>query len=286
MNVIEGRSIDRTIILGSGESILNLSTEEITHINKCKIVIAVNKYMAFYKQIGIIPTHVHFHDITGYNIFMYILKMCIKDNLEDLSIITCPYFESLTYKKRYEVVFRFLRDIFLIRPYPFAVIAYRFGNTTERYFLKAFRKFEYIKIPDYIRLISIDITKFKDEPKWATSLDERIYHFKGSVSSVLNVASILAPGQDIYLIGNDFNSKKYFYQNELDKLGIPWKDDTTNTTMNTGVHYSFRKDQQSSIKNAFPTIIKYLKMNNCQLFCNNKDSLLITEAGVPYKTLL
>ena len=56
------RVIEKVIILGSGESILELTPKDINYINSCKTVIAVNKFGLFYKKSGIIPTHFYFHD--------------------------------------------------------------------------------------------------------------------------------------------------------------------------------------------------------------------------------
>ena len=53
MNVLSNRNIDKTVVLGCGKSILSLTQNEIDLVNHCKVVIAMNKYMAFYKKIGI-----------------------------------------------------------------------------------------------------------------------------------------------------------------------------------------------------------------------------------------
>ena len=47
---MEKRQRNYVIVLGCGESILNLTEEEKKFINSCKYVIGVNKFMAFYKQ--------------------------------------------------------------------------------------------------------------------------------------------------------------------------------------------------------------------------------------------
>ncbi len=83
------RDVDKVIILGSGTSILCLTDEEKAYINKCKTVIAVNKYMAFYKMIGILPTHVYFVDRheNSLKFLQYIFHVCNDDNLKDLNFI-------------------------------------------------------------------------------------------------------------------------------------------------------------------------------------------------------
>ena len=89
MNVNENRSIDDVIILGSGESILELTNEEVDYINKCKTVIAMNKFMAFYKKSNILPTHVYFHDTHENSIHFlnYIFAVCQGDSLRGVTFI-------------------------------------------------------------------------------------------------------------------------------------------------------------------------------------------------------
>ena len=95
MNVNNNRVFDKVIVLGSGTSILDLNKGEIEYINKCKKVIALNKFMAFYEKSGILPTHIYFHDFFGLNFFKYVLKVCGQGNLNGLTIYTNSFFENL-----------------------------------------------------------------------------------------------------------------------------------------------------------------------------------------------
>ena len=99
MNVRENRNIDKTVVLGCGRSILDLTKEEIDFVNHCNVVIAMNKYMAFYKRIGIIPTHVYFVDDheNSRRFLEYIFNVCKEDGLEGLTFIVNKSLKTVLY---------------------------------------------------------------------------------------------------------------------------------------------------------------------------------------------
>lgn len=285
MNVDNTRDIDKVIVLGSGMSILDLTEEEIKYINRCKTTIAMNKYMAFYKKVGIIPTHIYFHDVSGYNIYLHILNLCKRDELMNLTFITNSFFKNIAYKNFFDGFVNFLKDIF-IRLYSFAVIIYRLGKTSSTHYMKAFRKFKYLKIPETWNIIPIKVTNWTEGGAWASNIGNTIFHYRGSLTSVLNVISIISPNQEVFLVGNDFSGDKYFYEKELEDLKIPWKDFTYETVKKTGMHFSFQKFEGMTILDKFPFIQEKLIESGNQLYCNNRDSLLVLKAGVKYKPII
>ncbi|HLT42694.1 MAG TPA: hypothetical protein VKZ95_08325, partial [Sphingobacteriaceae bacterium] len=78
------------VILGSGLSINNLTEEQKQHINQCEVRIAINKFAAFYKIAGIVPTHVYFLDSfskASINFLRYIFDVIRKDKLKNITFL-------------------------------------------------------------------------------------------------------------------------------------------------------------------------------------------------------
>jgi len=282
MNTRRNRTENKTIILGSGESILNLTQDEIKYINNCTIVIAVNKYMAFYDLIGIIPTHVYFHDITGREMFDLILQKCLNDNLENITIITNPIFKLFTYKNK---TYRYVNFLKYFKEFITSLLLIRIGKIVIINYIKAFKKLSTYRIPTSWKIISIRVSKWNKGGKWAKGFSEPIFHYRGSLTSALNIATIIAPKRDIYLVGNDFNGGRYFYEDHLNSTNINWKDFTYNSTKKTELHYSFQNVKGTSIIDKFPLIINKITKQGGRLFCINKESLLVKDADVHFKPL-
>jgi hypothetical protein len=277
------REMNKTIILGSGESILKLSKEEIDHINSCNTVIAINKFTAFYDIVGIVPTHVYFHDIMGTGMYKLILDKCLKDDFKDLTIVTNPIFKLFVYKDIVEFIANYFKYFIVFLR---ALFGFRIGVVAIIGYIKAFKLVSTRKVPSSWKVHSIHVSKWNKGGLWAKSFKETIFHFRGSLTSVLNIATIVSPGQDVFLVGNDFTGSKYFHEKELDSVGFDWKDFTFNDTKKSGVHFSFQKVGNSTILDKFPYILTSMKKCGNNLFCINEESLLVEKAGVEYKKIL
>lgn len=275
-NVLANRNIDRVIVLGSGPSVLDLTEEEKNYINRCKYVIAFNKFMAFYKKAGILPTHVYFHDRhdRSRTFFKYILQVCRKDRLENLTFFTNKEFAARTSLFAFFRFNKFRLERFLFNK--------SLGEKTEEwmgFYLKGLMRY-----PKKSVVHSIEITPSLIGGKWAESLNDKIFHYKGSITSVLNICSILFPYKDVFLVGTDFNSTSYFFEEELGRLEFEWKDHTYDSVKETGVHYSFQQTYGKTIDDKFPYVLKSMKTTHNTLYCINPNSLLIG-LGVKYKAL-
>jgi hypothetical protein len=283
----EERKIKKVIILGSGESILNLTDEEIKHINSCEIVIAVNKFTAFYKKAKITPTHVFFHDLFGINILLYILKTLKKDKIEGITLYTNSFTKNILYFNKRELFLKFIKDFLLFRLKALIIIIIKFGMNTGIHRFKLFRKITYYRVPKSYEIHSLKLTNWNsEEESWANTIEGDIYHYRGSLTTVLNIVSIIAPKYEISLVGNDFNGDKYFYENELDSLGIPWRDFTYDKVKKEKIHFSYHKINGKTMNDKIPFILKMLKLTGNKLSSNNSKSLLVVKSGIMYKKLL
>lgn len=285
MDVTLNRNINKVVVLGSGISILDLTQEEIAFINQCKTVIAINKYMAFYKKIGILPTHVFFCDMheNSLNFLQYILKICIQDGLEKLTIINNRKMKWYTYRIHCYAPFALFKAI-LIR------LRRAAGGLIKKKSVKAlkavFGKYTLMYIPRNYSIHYVKIGSFIEGGNWSDKLGTRLFHFRGSLTSALNYISIVKPGTEIFLVGNDFNKGDYFFESELNQLEFKWKDYTHDLVKKEKMHFSFQNFEGRKMTDMFPFVIDSLQKTGNNLYCTNEQSLLVTEAGVQYRKLL
>ena len=278
MNVLSNRNIDKTIVLGCGKSILDLTKEEIDHVNHCKVVIAMNKYMAFYKKIGIIPTHVYFVDNheNSRRFLEYIFDVCEKDNLNGLTFIVNEALRNLLYSSKFALLRLLFRNSFSDFVKSIRLICVRHFFLNRRH---------YIHSPSYSHFQFIATTDWLHGGAWAETLQEKLFHYRGSLTSILNYCTIIAPTKDIFLLGNDFNGSEYFFEEELKSFPFDWTDWTSSLTKKENKHFSFIEHQGTKMQDCFPFILSELDKRNTKLYCVNKKSLLVEECGVTYHGL-
>ena len=172
--------MNETYILGSGRSLLDLNEIEKKHIGRSDKVISFNKYLLFYEIAGIVP-HVHIQfdaaDKPSYYVFLKTIEKIIRD--------------------------RKLQNVSLGLSAKLAAVA-----------RKCYPGINVFTIQD--RMENWDKRDFRDH-YWAADLQQKMFHFRGSFTSVLNYAHIIRPQNTIKLVGVDMNSEKYFFQDEYEK---------------------------------------------------------------------
>lgn len=282
---------DKIIVLGCGTSMLSLTELELKHIREYRVVIGMNKYMAFYKKMNIIPTHVYLVDTheNSSTFLNYILGVCIKDELDKITFVVDMSLKNKFYNSKY--------DLYLdnIRHY---IDSYERGGKGFVVFLKQIRKTlkllfttkNYIGVyfikPKNCFVEFISRTGFLDEGTWAKTLDDKLFHYRTSFTSLLNYISIKYPGKIIELVGTDFNSSDYFFQKELDNLNISWKDFTSDLTKKYNSHFSVQDYKGTNLFDKMEYIIQNLNKTNNNIYCCNPESLLVQKGLVPFKNLL
>lgn len=280
MNVTKNRVFDDVIILGSSKSILDLTENEIAYINKCKIVIALNKYMAFYKKSKIVPTHVFFldnHDNS--TLFLeYIIKVCRKDNLKNLSFILHESLKTYTYTNRNQI-----NKIYLNFIYNYIIKLIRRKQRNSIFKIENYPKVNLL--PMKSKVVFTTPNNWLEGGEWAVNLKQPLYHYRGSLTSVLNYVSIIAPKKSIYLVGSDFNSSIYFFEKELNNLNFITNDWTTPIIKKENKHFSAIDYNGTTIFDKLPYVIEKLYENENRVYCNNKESLLVKNGGIQFKNL-
>lgn len=263
------------IILGSGESILELSKEEVDYINNCEVVFALNKFMAFYEMTGIKPNYVYYVDIhsTGVRNFLkYIFEICRKDKLKGLTFVLSKEIENKVYKN------------------PLNYFLHRLENFSIRRINKIKGKKETIDngflVPSDSKLYFIEHTSHLKGGDWAQNMKQTLYHFRGSLTTVLNVSTILFPGYTIKLVGTDFNNTQYFFQKEIDNLGIRWKDNSVKKTQEEKKHWSLIEIEGTTMLQKLPFIKESIQKSGSNLYVSNKKSFLVENDYLEYRPLI
>jgi hypothetical protein len=266
------------IILGSGTSINDLSKEEIAYINNCEAIIAVNKFMAYYKKTGIKPNMVYYVDNYHINVkqfLNYIFKVCRRDGLTNITFFVSKNIRNTLFVDFLPYIFEKTKYVF--KRFVRKLLYGKSKTFIEKFFFLAPKNNNFMYVKNQTYLVGGD---------WAESLDEVLFQYRGSLSTVLNLSTILYPGYTIKLIGTDFNSGKYFFDNELQDIEISWQDHTTEKVREEDTHWSVLPIKGTTMFDKFPFILNKLKENNNEIYCCNKQSLLVTENYIPYAPVI
>ncbi len=256
-------------ILGSGESINSLSAKERAYINSSSVKFAQNKFTAFYKKAEIVPTHVFFVDHFSYvsiNVFQYILDLCAREKLWDMKFVVNEKMRRFFFKQKGLVYYALkYNPLSLYKGFPYR----------PYYHLPYPFSFDFIQASNHL----------VDGP-WAKNLDEEMFHFRSSLTSMLNYISIVFPGYTIKLIGVDLNSSGYFFDDEIKELNMVVEDWTTTLSRKQNTHFTALEYKGTSMLDKFPFMIRELSRTQNALFNCNPDSLLVEKGLVPFKAVM
>jgi len=270
--------IDRTkkdiIVLGSGTSILELSEQDREYIHQCEVVIAINKFMAFYKKAKIIPTHIFYTDAYEWSVVLFlkhIFNVCRKDNLKNLTfVLGKKILKKPITKQRLEanISLYLLKKIYLRLKYKFNKT-----NNLNLFLVPHNSYFEFVSHQNWIN----------QNNNWSDSIDKPLFHYRGSLTTVLNYISIKYPNRPIKLVGTDFYGSEYFFQQELNQLNINWEDWSTSITQQEGKHFSAISYKGTTMFDKLDYIIDNLHQSGNKIYCCNPKSLLVTKGYIDYK---
>ena len=256
-------------LLGSGESINRLTAEERAYIDACPVKIAQNKFTAFYKKAGIVPTHVFFIDYFSYtsiDVFQYILDLCVEDGLLDMKFVVNEGMRKFFFRRK---------GLFysLLKHNPLSI--YKGFPYRPYYHLKHPFDFTFLKMTDFLL----------DGP-WASSLDQDIFHFRSSLTTLLNYISIVFPNYSIKMVGTDLNSKGYFFEEEYKALNLESEDWTSTHTQKNKVHFTAVNFKGTNMLDKFPFMVEELNKTGNPIFSCNPESLLVEKGLVPVKGVM
>jgi hypothetical protein len=270
-------TIPECVVLGSGQSILDLSDQERERLNRAECRLALNKYAAFSELAGITPTHVFFlddYDMTCRRFLQHIFNRCIESSDSNLTFViprrsrnrlrTCSAEELQRRQGRLEWLG--------FRQPPFALYRPVTPRFPGKYLVPKDAQFEFTTHHEW-----------RTGGEWATSLNQPLFHFRGSLTSALNYLSIQFPGWPVRLVGTDFAGGEYFFQSELDQLGFEWRDWTTPLVAEANLHFSAQQFEGTTMFDRFEFIVEQMERTGTPLVCQSRNSALVKRQLVAWE---
>ncbi len=289
---------DYIVVLGSGKSINDLSISQRQKINACSVKIALNKYGAFYNKSKIVPTHIFFHDDydTASKFFLrYIIKYLRKSKIKPLIFIVSSknrgyffcksrlfYFNYVVKSLKINIIRNSVKCLrVLLKPYSlkkFNILKKKIEGANFPIDIKRMAL-----LPRHSKVVYIDVQPWnKRGNKWASKITEPLYHYRGSLTTVFNYISIAFPNRKVLLVGVDFNTSGYFFDEELKRLRFETSDWTTSISREHNMHFSIINYEGTKIDDEMPFMLKNLERSNNKVFSVNKEVYLVKKNFVDY----
>ena len=252
------------VILGSGESINQLTPEQLDFINSQPVRIGLNKYSAYFHKAKITPTHIYFTDIFSEASRNYLQLIFRK--LTDLDL--GPTY-ILNKKVRYRATKNRLGHKVL-------KLAYWLPNLFFNHFKTI------LLLPKSGTFEFIGYQSWNDPSNtWSTTLTKDLFHFKGSLSTVFNYCALKFSDHDILLVGVDFNGSRYFFQDELDQEEFETSDRTTAMTKTENKHFSLIPTEDGlTLFDKLPYILEKLAEQNIAVHSISASSRFVQDGFV------
>tara|TARA_B110000483_G_scaffold223378_1_gene281165 strand:- start:116 stop:973 length:858 start_codon:yes stop_codon:yes gene_type:complete len=150
-------------------------------------------------------------------------------------------------------------------------------NDAPIFLIEEFYKFG---IPKNLKKICFQYNK-SSNLVWAQNLNETMFGFHGSLTTLLNLTTVLNFGKRIMLVGFDMNDRKYFF--DKDSNFNKYKDDSF--TFDGNFHPNAEKINGKNIFTHWNLINKNIRNNNISLYCESKKSLLVKKGLVKHLSI-
>lgn len=273
----------KSFILAGGPSLLQLSEAEKAYLNAHPNTLALNKFLMYWELVGVLPQALMINDHGRES------KILTMETLRLLQAFSHPV--ALYWHEYYRDFFAPLQMLNLKATWGRVQYRYQFWRES-RYWLPLSVSLE--GATD----IQVSYADSPDKFFWANSLQEALYHYRGSLTVAINLASILYPNCDIYLLGVDMNSYSAFYELPFPPNAPSRYEAYRQLTLvkQTAHHQQSRAqnihvtagadDGKPPLQAVVPTIIQHLSRRGVSLYNANPDSLLVTQGLTPYRAIL
>lgn len=284
---------DNAYIIGSGPSLLNLTDKEIQYLNNSKQTISLNYYLQYWKIIGILPKCHMMADGQFPTIKMFI---------NDTHLI-----KQLNVNINYYISHKYLSYF----PHWTNLPAIKHALRKRWEVWKNFSYYVPWKIPKISTIPFSQICESKYKHKtdsngwfWAKSLNEPLYFNRGTLTSAINLASIIWPNCNISLLGVDLNTYGYFFDPQKGKTQMEnfhkindlrigktsanhhLKSHKLNQHATAVTYETNNKKKLPGIQNSFSKIVEELTKKGKKLTCANPKSLLVEQNYLPYEPVI
>lgn len=245
-------------ILGSGASLAQLTTAEREFLSKQPFVFAMNKYLMYWDIIGVHPSHYVQAD-THWPAYAVVQRAAERLPELNRAPVFCLYGNYFRY--------------FINQPWPLKLKNYRWLRRIRRQ--GRGYPVRFLTLPE---VLYFDHVHWTDGPQqWADSLDEPLYIYRGSLALVLNLATLLNPGGDIYLLGVDMNTPESFYDDEIKNEPL-FQDWTRDVAARENVHPTVATiDGKPGILHQWEFIQQACANRGSTIYNVNPHSLLVEE---------
>jgi hypothetical protein len=274
-------------LLGCGRSVLDLTPEEVDQINRAPVRLALNKFAAFHDVAGIRPTHIWFteyHDDT-YRVLQYILDVCAKDGLNDLTIVMGHRTGRVVRSRAAAIATKGVHRLYFRSIYP-----------AIRRWAPTAKPRPILRFPSPRQGLGwrTQLIRHTDEiyspMVWAQTPDQTIFHHRTAFTAALNFLSALRPQATIRLIGVDFTEHGYFFDDEMKRRGIRWEDFTSRIQSERNGHFATIRDavaaQPGTVFDVFPFMREQVLARGGAIVCSNPRSATIREGLADYLPIL
>jgi hypothetical protein len=124
----------------------------------------------------------------------------------------------------------------------------------------------------------------KDAAGWATSLEEPMYFFRGSLTVLLNYLTVQKAASRVCLLGVDLSRPGHFFSEELTR-DYPHLVDRR--AINLPAHFTaLPRESWPPIQKRLPYAVAQARKHGVEVVSGAKDSLLVTQGICDYQPIL
>lgn len=256
-------------LLGSGASLNDLTVEEREYLNCHPRTLAFNKYLLFWDVVGVAPSDYMILDRHFPSHIVFVRSLQIARQLpQKVTLYVAQLYSKYCATDPVGLLKGLKGRWTLWRKTGFWVPLDIIGTQAH-----------------YCNNILDDSLPFS----WARRLDEPLYFYRGSLTSALNLATIIYPGCDIKLLGVDLYSNEYFYGDRIARFPelvdrfhqLGARADKHPTVLDIA-----RDGKHPSILDMMPKVVDHLHSLGVSLTCCNPRSLLVTEGVCEYSPVM
>ena len=125
-------------------------------------------------------------------------------------------------------------------------------------------------LPNNIKTFFFNYNK-SSNLKWAKNLDDIMFGYHGSLTTLLNVVDVLNLGKKIMLVGFDMNGRDYFFEKDKN-----FEDYLDNSYYSEGIsHPNLEKVNGKNMLTHWKIISDNLNYKKIDIYCNNPNSILV-----------
>ena len=150
-------------------------------------------------------------------------------------------------------------------------------NNSPIFLVEEFYKFG---IPKNLKKICFKYNK-SSNLNWAQNLNEIMFGFHGSLTTLLNLITVLNLGKRIMLVGFDMNDRRYFF--DKDSNFNKYVDDTFISEGN--LHPNVEKINGKNIFTHWSVVNENLQSKKVNIYCNNQKSLFVKKNKLKYMSI-